>query len=248
MSNHSNIVPNLTSRHYDRTIADRNRACFDAWGATCLNLTSRSGVGKTQLLEKTIAAFNDKLEIAAISGEMSGTFETEVWRDFGIPTIALSTANSGHLNAKMVSEALFQLERQYLPSELDLILIENQENSEISTDFSVGEHHTIALASLADCVSQPSVASPNFRDADCIVITQIDRAADLNIDLDRLILNVRQIEPKATILALSTATGEGLATWFNWVGLQVALRSQSAKAAKIEYSRSNIPLRSARCS
>ncbi|RMG12736.1 MAG: hydrogenase accessory protein HypB [Cyanobacteria bacterium J055] len=246
MSNNSNTVPHLTSRTRERMIAARNRAQFDAWGATCLNLTSRSGTGKTQLLEKTIAAFNDKLEIAAISGERTGTFETDVWQDFGIPTSSISTANSGHLNAQTVSEALFQLERQYLPSELDLILIENQENHEFSTDFSVGEHHTIALSSIADCVSQPIASSPIFREADCIVLTQIDRAADLKIDLDRLILNARQINPKATILPLSTATGEGLATWLNWVSLQVALRSQSAKAAKIEYSRSNIPLRSVR--
>jgi hydrogenase nickel incorporation protein HypB len=242
MSNLLNTSLTFHALRADRKIADRNRAQFDRWGVTGITLISRPGAGKTALLEQTVAALSDKLEIAAIAGEKTAKFDTEFWHDLGIPAIALHSHLSGHLNAQKVSEGLEQIAFEYRPSELDLILIENVENRAFATDFVVGEHLKVVLLNTTDIAEQRIESLAIFREADCILITQIDLAADL--DLDQIQLDLRHINPNATILPVSAKTGVGLAAWFNWVGLQVALRSQSAKAAKIENPRSKMSVRS----
>jgi hydrogenase nickel incorporation protein HypB len=37
------------------------------------------------------------------------------------------------------------------------------------------------------------------------------------VDLDRIMANVRQINPEVAIFPVSAKTGEGLADWLNWV-------------------------------
>ncbi|MGB6166700.1 MAG: hydrogenase nickel incorporation protein HypB [Geitlerinemataceae cyanobacterium] len=247
MSDFLNTSLTFNSIRADRTIAERNRARFDRWGVTCISLIGRPGAGKTVLLEQTITALNDKLEIAAISGDISANFETEAWQDLEIPTIAIHPHHSGHLNAGTVSEGLSQIESEYRPSELDLILIENVEDRTLSEGLTIGEdtigeHTKVVLLNSTDLAEQILESRAICRDADCILITKTDLA--VNLDLDRILLDMHHINPNATILPVSAKTGAGLAAWFNWVGLQVALRSQSAKAAKVEHSRSPMSVRS----
>jgi hydrogenase nickel incorporation protein HypB len=42
--------------HANQAGADHNRAHFDQWGITCINIMSSPGAGKTVLLERTLAA------------------------------------------------------------------------------------------------------------------------------------------------------------------------------------------------
>jgi hydrogenase nickel incorporation protein HypB len=60
-----------------------------------------------------------------------------------------------------------------------------------------------------------------FQEADCLIITKLDLAPHLDIDLERLEANVRSMNPDVTIIALSAKTGEGLEAWLNWVKSQV---------------------------
>lgn len=233
------------SSRADRTLADRNRAQFDRWGLTCITLIGRPGAGKTLLLEKTVAALKDKLKIAAITTDLTATFDAEVWQDFQIPTLSLYTYESGHLNAQKVSEGLSQLNDRCQPSQLDLILIENVENRSCSTGFTIGEHIKVVLLNLSEVAELAIDSMAIFREADCILIAKIDLAAELEVDLSQILGELNEINPNAMILPISATTGVGLAAWLNWVGLQVALRSQSAKAAKSETPPSKPSIRSA---
>jgi hydrogenase nickel incorporation protein HypB len=60
-----------------------------------------------------------------------------------------------------------------------------------------------------------------FQEADCLIITKLDLAPYLEIDLKRLEANVRSMNPDVTIIALSAQTGEGLEKWLNWLKSQV---------------------------
>ena len=60
-----------------------------------------------------------------------------------------------------------------------------------------------------------------FQEADCLLVTKMDLAPHLDIDLQRIENNVRQINPNVTIIPVSAKTGEGLNIWLNWVNQQV---------------------------
>jgi hydrogenase nickel incorporation protein HypB len=72
-----------------------------------------------------------------------------------------------------------------------------------------------------------------FQEADCLLITKIDLAPYLDIDINRIAANVRQMNPHVTIIAVSAKTGEGLENWFDWVKSQVLNQRPSTTATEM---------------
>jgi len=207
--------------HANQVGANHNRAHFDQWGITCLNIMSSPGAGKTVLLERTLAALNHDLKMAVIEGDMTTELDAERLRQYGVPVIAINTGRSCHLDSKMVSGGLHTLAADYNPAEFDLVFVENVGNLVCPAEFEVGEHGKVALLSVTEGEDKPLKYPIMFQAADCLLISKIDLAPYLDIDLNRLESNVRQINPQVTIIRLSAKTGEGLETWLTWLRTQV---------------------------
>jgi hydrogenase nickel incorporation protein HypB len=217
--------------HANQKGADHNRAHLDKWGITCLNLMSSPGAGKTVLLEKTLAALSPELAIAVIEGDMTTELDADRLRQYGVPVIAINTGRSCHLDSKMVAGGIHQLAHSYTPSEFDLLLVENVGNLVCPAEFEVGEHAKVALLSVTEGEDKPLKYPIMFQAADCLLITKTDLAPYLEVDLETIAANVRQMNPDVTIIAVSAKTGEGLEAWFSWVRSQVHMRSAHPLAA-----------------
>lgn len=207
--------------HANQAGADDNRAHFDEWGLTCLNIMSSPGAGKTVLLERTLAALNDTVKMVVIEGDMTTELDAERLRKYGVPVIAINTGRSCHLDSKMVSGGIHQLAYSYEPSEFDLVLVENVGNLVCPAEFEVGEHAKVALLSVTEGEDKPLKYPVMFQQADCLLITKIDLAPYLDIEISRIEENVRQMNPHVTIIPVSAKTGEGLELWYDWVRSQV---------------------------
>ena len=99
--------------HANQEGADHNRAHFDEWGITCLNVMSSPGAGKTVLLEKTLAALTDSLKIAVIEGDMTTELDAERLRQYNVPVIAINTGRACHLAARMVAGGIHPLKTPF---------------------------------------------------------------------------------------------------------------------------------------
>jgi len=203
--------------HANQTGADHNRAHFDEWGITCFNIMSSPGAGKTALLERTLAALSQELKIAVIEGDMTTELDAERLREYGVPVFAINTGRSCHLDSKMVAGGIHQLKQQYNPSGFDLVLVENVGNLVCPAEFEVGEHAKIACLSSTEGEDKPLKYPIMFQEADCLLITKIDLVPYLDIDINRIAANVRQMNPHVTIIPVSAKIGEGLDVWFDWV-------------------------------
>ncbi|WP_250125309.1 hydrogenase nickel incorporation protein HypB [Chroococcidiopsis sp. CCMEE 29] len=208
--------------HANQAGADRNRAHFDNWGITCLNLMSSPGAGKTVILERTLASLSAEMKIAVIEGDMTTELDADRLRCYGVPVIAINTGRSCHLDSKMVAGGIHRLEHEYDPTTFDLVLVENVGNLVCPAEFEVGEHAKVALLSVTEGEDKPLKYPIMFQEADCLLITKMDLAPYLDVDISRIEANVRQINPDVTILPVSAKTGAGLQAWFEWVQLQVA--------------------------
>jgi hydrogenase nickel incorporation protein HypB len=207
--------------HANQAGADHNREHFDEWGITCLNLMSSPGAGKTVLLEKTLTALKNQLKMAVIEGDMTTELDADRLREYGVPVIAINTGRSCHLDSKMVAGGIHRLKEDYNTQEFDLVFVENVGNLVCPAEFEVGEHAKVALLSITEGEDKPLKYPIMFQEADCLIITKLDLAPHLDIDLKRLEANVRSMNPDVTIIALSAKTGEGLEQWFKWVKSQV---------------------------
>lgn len=208
--------------HANQAGAEHNRAHLDAWGITCLNIMSSPGAGKTALLEKTLAALANQVNVAVIEGDMTTELDADRLRQYGAPVIAINTGRSCHLDSKMVAGGLHRLEHEYDPSEFDLLLVENVGNLVCPAEFEVGEHAKVALLSITEGEDKPLKYPIMFQEADCLLITKLDLAPHLEVDIAQIMANVRQMNPTVTIIPVSAKTGEGLEQWFDWVRRQIA--------------------------
>jgi hydrogenase nickel incorporation protein HypB len=207
----------LNLLHANQDGANHNRDRFDRWGITCLNIMSSPGAGKTVLLEKTLAALQDKLSMAVIEGDMTTELDADRLRQYNVPVIPINTGRSCHLDSKMVAGGIHTLEHQCNPETIDLVLVENVGNLVCPAEFEVGEHAKVALLSVTEGEDKPLKYPIMFQEADCLLITKIDLAPYLDIDIERIISNVRQMNPNVAIFTVSAKTEVGLDQWFNWL-------------------------------
>ncbi|BFM41347.1 hydrogenase nickel incorporation protein HypB [Synechocystis sp. LKSZ1] len=207
--------------HANQAGADHNREHFDEWGITCLNLMSSPGAGKTVLLEKTLAALQGQLNMAVIEGDMTTELDADRLRQYGSPVIAINTGRSCHLDSKMVAGGIHRLQEDYNPHQFDLVFVENVGNLVCPAEFEVGEHAKVALLSVTEGEDKPLKYPIMFQEADCLLITKLDLAPHLDIDLALLEANVRSMNPDVTIIPVSAKTGQGLDQWFSWIKAQL---------------------------
>ena len=207
--------------HANQEGANHNREHFDEWRITCFNLMSSPGAGKTVLLEKSLEKLSQYFKIAVIEGDMTTELDAERLRQYNVPVIAINTGRSCHLDAKMVAGGIHQLAHQYDPQHFDLVFVENVGNLVCPAEFEVGEHAKVALLSVTEGEDKPLKYPIMFQEADCLLITKIDLAPYLDVSIERISENVRQMNPNVTIIPLSAKTGEGLELWFDWIGLNL---------------------------
>ena len=219
----------LNLLHANQTGADRNRADFDRWGITCLNLMSSPGAGKTVLLEKTLAALQNKLSMAVIEGDMTTELDADRLRRYNVPVIPINTGRSCHLDSKMVAGGIHTLQHQYDPQAIDLVLVENVGNLVCPAEFEVGEHAKVALLSVTEGEDKPLKYPVMFQEADCLLITKTDLAPYLDIDIEHIANNVRQMNSNVAIFSVSAKTEAGLDLWFDWLLSQVKHQSLTNK-------------------
>jgi len=215
--------------HANQNEADHNRAHFDQWGITCLNLMSSPGAGKTALLERTLAHLSPELAMAVIEGDMTTELDADRLRRYGVPVVAINTGRACHLDARMVAGGLHQLATNHDPTALDLVLVENVGNLVCPAEFEVGEHAKVALLSVTEGEDKPLKYPVMFREADVLLVTKIDLAPYLDVSVATLEANARQINPHVTVIPLSAKTGEGLDDWFQW--MRAACRGRPSPVA-----------------
>jgi hydrogenase nickel incorporation protein HypB len=206
--------------HVNQDGADHNRAHFDAWGITCLNLMSSPGSGKTALLERSLPILRQEFKIAIIEGDMTTELDADRLRQHDVPVIAINTGRSCHLDSKMVAGGIHRLQHDYNPADFDLVLVENVGNLVCPAEFEVGEHAKVALLSVTEGEDKPLKYPVMFQEADCLLITKLDLVPYLDVNVDRIIANVRQMNARAKIIPVSAKTGQGIGEWHDWVRSQ----------------------------
>ncbi len=194
-------------------VAQRNRAWFRGREILALNLVSSPGSGKTTLLERTIKDLKSEIEMFVVEGDQATTHDGERIRAAGAAAIQINTGSGCHLEADMVGRALQQLR----PNTDSVVMIENVGNLVCPALFDLGERCKIIIFSVAEGEDKPLKYPNMFRAAAIMILNKIDLLPHIDFDVERAIVNARQINPDIRIFQLSARTGEGLEVWYNWL-------------------------------
>ncbi len=227
--NHTHTVPVHTAllTKNDR-MAERNRGYFQAKGVRVLNVLSSPGSGKTALIERTardLAHAHPPISVGVIVGDLATDNDAQRLRATGAPAVQITTGNACHLEADMISQAAAQLDLDTL----QILVIENVGNLVCPAAYDLGEDVRVALLSVTEGEDKPLKYPTLFKSAQVVLISKVDIAEVVGFNRELAIANIRQIAPQATILEVSSRSGAGMTTWYDYLMAQLAPQSTVAQ-------------------
>ena len=85
-------------------LAEENQNIFKKNNVLVINLMSSPGAGKTSLLERTIEALKERINIAVIEGDIQSARDAERIAQKGVQAIQINTDGACHLDADMIRQ------------------------------------------------------------------------------------------------------------------------------------------------
>ena len=185
---------------------------------TALNLVSSPGSGKTLLLERTVAALGEELDIAVVTGDVQTQNDADrLARHTTRLVQAVVTNGACHLDATQVMAALDAIDLD----RTRLLFVENVGNLVCPASWDLGEAAKVVVFSVTEGEDKPLKYPKMFREARYAVLNKVDLLPHLDFSPELAIANARAINPELRFFLTSARTGEGLDEWFDFLRAQV---------------------------
>lgn len=178
-----------------------------------LNLMSSPGSGKTSLILKTAEGLKGRVRFGVIEADIDSKVDAEKVAAQGIPAVQLRTGGFCHLDATMVTQGIDGL----AANELDLIIIENVGNLVCPAEFDTGAHKNVMILSVPEGDDKPLKYPLMFSICDVLLVSKIDYLSISNFDMEAMRKRVLALNPKITIIEVSSKTGAGIEDWIIWL-------------------------------
>lgn len=195
-------------------IAAENRGWFKGRNILALNLVSSPGSGKTTLLTRTIKDLKDRMVISVIEGDQETANDAQKIKETGCQVIQINTGKGCHLEASMVEKGYTELN----PPANSILMIENVGNLVCPALFDLGEFAKVAILSVTEGEDKPIKYPHMFRESDVMILTKTDLLPYLQFDVNRCLDYAKQVNPNIFIVQVSSMTGDGLSSWYDWLG------------------------------
>jgi hydrogenase nickel incorporation protein HypB len=189
----------------NKKIAAEIRTELEKRGILAVNLMSSPGAGKTSLLEQIAVRLKTEAAMAVIEGDIETERDAERIRAKGVPAWQITTGGACHLEAKMIGRILPAVD----PG-LDFLFIENVGNLVCPASYELGEHLRCVLLSTPEGDDKPKKYPKAFTTSDVLVLTKADLLPYLPFDIDKVVREALDLNPKLRVFVTSAVTGQGL--------------------------------------
>ena len=194
-------------------VAEELRNLFKEKHVFVLDLMGSPGCGKTTLLEKTMQARKDDINMAVIEGDLFTSKDADRIDRYGVPVVQINTAGGCHLDAPMIKKAIENIDLD----KLDLLVIENVGNLVCPAEFDIGEQKRAVVLSITEGDDKPMKYPLMFKLASIVLLNKTDILKFCNFNLDGATEDIKTLNPGVEVLPVSCSLGDGLKPWLDWL-------------------------------
>ena len=206
--------------------AAKLRAELKEKGVFLLNLMSSPGSGKTTTLTRTIEALKDEMKIGVMEADIDSDVDARTISAAGAKAIQLHTGGMCHLDAGMTRQGLEGLGT----GDVELAILENVGNLVCPAEFDTGAVKNAMILSVPEGHDKPLKYPLMFQVCDVVLVNKMDVLPYFNFDLEKCTEYVKMRNPKAQVIPICAATGEGIDAWYDWLRREVrAWRGEETK-------------------
>ena len=206
--------------------AAKLRAELKERGVFLLNLMSSPGSGKTTTLTRTIEALKGEMKIGVMEADIDSDVDARTISAAGAKAIQLHTGGMCHLDAGMTRQGLEGLGT----GDVELAILENVGNLVCPAEFDTGAVKNAMILSVPEGHDKPLKYPLMFQVCDVVLVNKMDVLPYFNFDLEKCTEYVKMRNPKAQVIPICAATGEGMDAWYDWLRREVrAWRGEETK-------------------
>lgn len=190
----------------NETLADQNSQYLKKHGITSFDFVGAIGAGKTAILEAIVSKLSKKRKILVINGDVTTRVDADRIEKHGVKSIQINTGRECALNSYHISQVI----KNYDVTDYDTVFIENVGNMICPSDFILGTDKRVAIVSISE---GPWVIRKHpllFKMSDIAVINKIDLLDVMDVNIDDMINDAKQINPSIKIITVSATTGKNL--------------------------------------
>lgn len=199
----------------NKQLARKNLAFFDERGIRTINILGSVGSGKTSLIEAIVEKLaNRRDEILVIAGDVTTTIDADRIAQHKVRTIQVNTGVECHLDARLIQKAVSSSDI----SQVKIIIIENVGNLICPADFPLGSHMRLVVVSVTEGPWMIQKHPVMFHEADILVINKIDLADVMEVDVDQLERDAKQINPELVVFQTSVRNDLGVDEVLSYLG------------------------------
>jgi len=188
----------------NRKLARKNQRILDKDRVFAVDVVGAIGSGKTTLIEALIDAMG--YDVGVIAGDVISKYDAGRFEKHEVPVVGLNTGKECHLDAHLVEHALHDLPLE----DIDLLFIENVGNLICPVDFDLGSHMRMVVISVTEGDDTVEKHPLIFQDADLVVINKVDLADAVGADSDKMVSDVKEINPDVQVIKTSLKAEKGL--------------------------------------
>lgn len=209
------VMTNVLAKN-DAIAADLQRL-FKEKNIFVFNLLGSPGAGKTSLLEATLKELAEEYSLAVIEGDLYTAKDAERIHKLGIPVLQINTVGGCHLDAKMIEDALSELDLD----KLDMIIIENVGNLVCPAEFAIGEAMKVTVLSVTEGEDKPLKYPLIFKESKAVLLNKVDLLPYIPFDKEKAVTDIKNLNPSVSLFEVSCTAKTGLTEWTDWLKAQI---------------------------
>jgi hydrogenase nickel incorporation protein HypB len=191
----------------NREIAHKNSHLLKENGIYSVDFLGAIGSGKTLLIERIVDRLKEKgISSGAIAGDVAGDDDYQRLAQHGVSGRAVNTGKECHLDAHLISHTLEDLDLE----KIDVLFIENIGNLVCPMEFPLGTDRRVVVISVTEGDDMVRKHPMIFALADVIVINKIDLAEIMEVNIQRIAEDAKNVNPHSKICLTDAKHGIGI--------------------------------------
>jgi len=187
-------------------LAAKNKKNFSTYNIRSFDIVGAIGAGKTALLESISERISKEKRILVINGDVATRIDADRIEKHGVKTIQINTGRECALNSYHISQVI----KSHDLSNYDVVFIENVGNLICPSDFILGTDKRIVVVSITEGEWVIEKHPMLFKMSDIAVINKIDLLDIIDVNIEKMVNDAKDINPNIKIITTSATTGENI--------------------------------------
>ncbi|HEY0088013.1 MAG TPA: hydrogenase nickel incorporation protein HypB [Candidatus Lokiarchaeia archaeon] len=186
-------------------LAEENNRLLKKYNIKSFDVVGAIGAGKTAILESLSDKLSKKYKILVINGDVTTRIDADRINKHGVKTIQINTGRECALNAYHITQVIKNIELNEYKN--GILFIENVGNLICPSDFILGADKRIIVVSITEGEWVIEKHPLLFKLSDVAVINKMDLIDILDVDVEKMIIDAKEINPNIKIFKTSAKSG-----------------------------------------